>query len=75
MTTDQHRNYVQTEELGDLRRNTQQAAVTGAALRGDLGVDAQLLAMSEQYKALRAAGKLAEAQAVRAAAIALVEGH
>lgn len=46
-----------------------QAALEGAALHGALGIDAQLLAMSEQYKALRAAGKLSEAAAIKAAAV------
>jgi len=46
-----------------------QAAAEGAALRGEFGINAQLLAMSEQYKELRAAGRLDEAWAVRARAI------
>jgi hypothetical protein len=46
-----------------------QAAAEGAALRGELGTQAQLIAMSAQYLELKAAGKLVEAQAVKAAAI------
>ena len=46
-----------------------QAAREGAALRGELGIDAQLRAMSEQAKALRAAGDEAGYQVIKAEAI------
>jgi len=51
-----------------------QAAIEGAALRGELGIERQLRAMSAQYLELRAAGKLAEAAAVKAAAQQIYEG-
>jgi hypothetical protein len=51
-----------------------QAAAEGAALRGELGLDAQLIAMSAQYAELRRAGKLIEAQAVKAEAMKIYEG-
>jgi hypothetical protein len=51
-----------------------QAAREGAALRGELGIDAQLLAMSAQYAELKAAGKLVEALAVKAEALKIYEG-
>lgn len=51
-----------------------QAAREGAALNGDLGITAQLVAMSAQYLALKADGKLAEAAAVKAAAQRIYEG-
>lgn len=52
-----------------------QAAAEGAALRGELGIDAQLLAMSAQYLELKAAGKLEAAQAVKAAAMKINESR
>lgn len=51
-----------------------QTSTEAAALAGELGTDVQLVAMSEQYKALKAAGRLVEAQAIKAAAIAITEG-
>lgn len=51
-----------------------QAAAEGAALRGELGVDAQLIAMSALYLELKAAGRLDEARAIRAQAIIIYEG-
>ena len=47
-----------------------QAAAEGAALAGELGIDSQLLAMSELYLELKAAGKLVEARAMKLRAIA-----
>lgn len=52
-----------------------QAAIEGAALRGELGIERQLVAMSEQYKALRAAGKLEAAAAVKAEAVKINEAR
>jgi len=46
-----------------------QAAAEGAALRGELGVERQLVALSALYLELRSEGKLAEALAVKAMAI------
>lgn len=51
-----------------------QAAIEGAALRGELGRDAQLIAMSAQYLELKAAGELEAARAVKAAAAKIYEG-
>jgi hypothetical protein len=45
-----------------------QMHVAAAALRGELGVEAQLVAMSEAAKAMRAAGDEAGYQAMRAEA-------
>lgn len=56
------------------RFQAQQAGRESAALNGLLGKSAQVLALSEQYKALKAAGKLDEARAVKAQAQAIVEG-
>jgi hypothetical protein len=55
----------------ETRDSYSQAAREGAALRGELGTDAQLLALSELYKELKAAGKLEQAQAVKAQAYAI----
>lgn len=54
-----------------LRYRYQQAATAGAALRGELGVERQIVAMAALYHELRAAGKLAEAAAVKAEAYAI----
>ena len=51
-----------------------QAAREGAALRGELGTQAQLIAMSAQYKQLRSEGKLEAAAAVKALAVKIYEG-
>lgn len=59
----------------ETRDHYAQTAAEAAALRGDLGTEAQLVAMSEQYKALKAAGRHAEAAAVKAAAIAINNGQ
>lgn len=48
-----------------------QAENEGRALRGEFGVRRQIAAMSAQYLALRAAGKLDEAAAVKAEATAI----
>lgn len=65
MTAIQHRIHQSLET----RDSYSQAAREGAALRGELGIDAQLLAMSEQAKALRLAGDEAGYQALRETAI------
>jgi hypothetical protein len=48
-----------------------QAAAEGAALSGELGIDAQLLAMSEAYMELRSQGRFEEARAMKLRAVAL----
>lgn len=53
----------------ETRDRLNQVALEAAALRGELGIDAQLLAMSELYKQLKSEGKLAEAAAIRAEAM------
>lgn len=57
--------------IADTRYHVAQAALHGAALRGEFGPARQILAMSEQYKALKAAGRTEEAAAVKAAAVAI----
>jgi len=57
--------------IADTRRVIDQARIESAALSGELGVEAQLIAMSQQYLALKAAGKVEEAAAVKAAAYAI----
>ncbi len=47
-----------------------QAAAEGAALRGELGIDSQLLAMSQAYMDLRAEGRFEEARAMKLRAVA-----
>lgn len=68
MTTTQHRNEI-LARIGDCDWHIDQAALEGAALRGEFGPARQILAMSERYKALKAAGRLDEARAVKAAAV------
>jgi hypothetical protein len=52
----------------ELRFHFQQTQAEAAALAGELGVEAQLIAMSEAAKAMRAAGDEAGYQAMRAEA-------
>lgn len=70
MTAIQHRIHTSLET----KDSYSQASVEGAALRGELGTKRQIIAMSAQYLELKAAGKLAEAAAVKAAAIKINEG-
>lgn len=51
-----------------------QVALEGAALRGELGVETQLRAMSAQALAMRATGDEAGYQAIKAAALKIYEG-
>lgn len=75
MTTQQVRTINNINAKDEARRFiADQAAIEGAALRGELGIDAQLVAMSEQYKALKLAGELEAAAAVKALAVRLYEG-
>lgn len=67
-TTRANRTYIESLETRD---GLSQAQMEGAALRGELGIDAQLVAMSEQYTRLKAAGKLDEAAVVKAEAYAI----
>ena len=55
------------------RHRCWQAEQEGAALRGEFGVERQLRAMSEQYKALKAAGRMDEAAAVKAAGLKILQ--
>jgi hypothetical protein len=55
----------------ETRDSYSQAATEGAALRGELGTDAQVIALSGLYLELKAAGKLEQAQAVKAQAYAI----
>lgn len=52
-----------------------QAAAEGRALRGELGIDSQLLAMSELYRELLAAGDIKGARAVKARAVTINESR
>lgn len=61
------------ESIGNTRDVIDQAHREGCAIRGELGPEAQILALSEQYKRLRAAGRLDEAAAVKAAALAIYQ--
>ncbi len=72
MTTETARRDI-LEAIGNTRDVIDQATMEGAALRGELGPEAQILAMSEQYKRLRAAGELEAAAAVKAQAYAIYE--
>ena len=62
------------QQLELQRWQAQQASREGAALNGLLGKNAQLLALSEKYKELRAAGDDEAAAAVKRQALAIVEG-
>jgi hypothetical protein len=68
-TTAANRNYRESLET---RNGLSQADNEGRALRGEFGVERQLVAMSEQYKRLKAAGRLDEAATIRAQGIALI---
>lgn len=63
-----------TKIEADTRWKLDQAAREGAALSGQLGLDAQLLAMSEVYKQLKAEGRLDEAREIKNRAIELKAG-
>lgn len=71
MTSFQQREIDRQQRQYETRDRLDQAAREAAALAGLLGVEAQLLAMSEQYKALKAAGDDDAATAVRRAAAAI----
>jgi hypothetical protein len=70
MTTSQHA--AQTlDSIGNTRDVLSQAENEGRALRGEFGVARQLVAMSAQYLALKAAGQLDAAAAVKAEAMSI----
>lgn len=71
MTAQQQHELDRQQARYETRDRYAQAQREAAALAGELGVEAQLTAMSEQYRELRAAGRADEARAVRAAAAAL----
>lgn len=59
----------------DARTRVSAAATQGAALRGELGVEAQqtvLRQLSAEYHAARAAGNVDEARRIKALVLALV---
>jgi hypothetical protein len=55
----------------ETRDRLSQATMEAAALSGELGLDAMLIAMSQAYMDLRAAGRFEEARAMKLRAIAL----
>lgn len=59
----------------ETRDSYSQAVREAAALSGELGTQAQLIAMSAQYAELKAAGKLEAAAAVKAAAMKIYEAR
>ncbi len=56
------------------RWQASQASREQAAINGELGQPAQIIALSEVYKALRQAGKMDEAMALKRKVNAIVEG-
>lgn len=59
----------------ETRDSYNQAVMEAAALAGELGIDAQLTAMSEVAKALRLAGDEAGYQTIRAEAMKINESR
>jgi len=59
--------------IADTRARLDQAAMEGAALRGELGIDAQLIALSAYYQELRLKGQHDAAAAVKAEAKRIYE--
>lgn len=53
------------EQLSYDRWQAQQARLEVAAINGELGPNAQIIALSEVYQALRAAGKMDEAMEIK----------
>lgn len=75
MTTQQHIAIARIEAQHEAQRwQAEQAIIESAALRGELGLKAQMTAMSEVAKALRAAGDEAGYQAIKAEAYKIYEG-
>lgn len=74
MTRNQTRTIARIHDADEARRfEAQQATREGAALRGELGLASQLLAMSERYRELRAAGRVTEARAIKEAAMKMLD--
>ena len=71
MTAQQQHELDRQQARYETRDRYAQAQREAAALAGELGVEAQLTAMSEQYKQLKAEKRYDEARAVRAAAAAI----
>ena len=71
MTAQQQHELDRQQARYETRDRYAQAQHEAAALAGELGGEAQLTAMSEQYKQLRAEKRYDEARAVRAAAAAI----
>lgn len=61
------------EQMAAQRWQAQEAARQTAALNGELGVEAQILALSAHYMALRASGQDEAAAAIKARAYAIRE--
>ena len=75
MTAKQTKRQLLAQLATDTRYRLQAAAVQGAALRGELGAEAQdvvIRQLSADYRAARAAGDAAEAQRIRSLVFALV---
>lgn len=71
MTAQQAKTNRNEQARYEVRDRMAQSAAEGAALRGELGPGSQLTAMAEVYRELRAAGRLAEAAEVKAAAMVI----
>lgn len=75
MTAKQYKRQQLSQLATDARNRVNAAAVQGAALRGELGREAQDTAirqLSADYHAARAAGDLTEARRIKALVLALV---
>lgn len=75
MTAKQYKRQQLAQMVTDTRTRLDAAAVQGAALRGELGGEAQLTVLqqlSAEYKAAKAAGNDAEAKRIKDLVFALV---
>lgn len=75
MTAKQYKRRQLEQMATDTRTRLDAAAVQGAALRGELGREAQqtvLRQLSAEYRALKAAGRTDEAAKLKAMVLALV---
>ncbi len=71
----QHWNTKYNDKLSyDDRAGYRQAQAEGDALSGRLGLQSQILALSEVYRELRSQGRMDEAAALKARVNAIVEG-
>jgi hypothetical protein len=74
MTSQQRTTIAHIEAQHEAQRfQAEQAIIEGAALSGQLGIDAQIIALGELYKELLAQGDIKAARAVRAQAAKLYE--